>query len=251
MDVEHIDQAARLLTTARRERRPLTELPEAAQPRSFADAAAVQDRSVAMLGDAVAGYKVFGTDPSTVMWAPILASCVFDSPARIEAASMPLLGMEVEIAFRLEEDVAPHDLGWTKLRFVRAVTALPLIEIVDTRFMSYTGTPVLQRAADFMSNGGIVCGAPLADWRSIDLERLPVTLAFSGRRVAETVGGHAAGDPVLPALAFLNAPARARPLPRGTVITTGTYTGLVHAVPGDVIEADVGPFGSVRIDLSE
>jgi 2-keto-4-pentenoate hydratase len=250
VDQTQIDEAARLLIAARRERSLLPALPEAAQPQSFADAVAVQDRTVALLGETISGYKIAGTDSTSVMWGAVLGSRVFTSPARVEAALVPLLGVEVEIAFRLDRDIAADDLDWTKARFDEAATALPLIEIVDTRFTSYTGTPPLHRAGDFMSNGGIVCGAPLAGWRSINLEKLAIRLSFSGQIVADVVGGHAAGDPRLPALAFLNAPLRARMLPRGTILTTGTYTGLLYAKPGDVVEADVGPFGKLRLDFT-
>lgn len=250
MNQTEIEEAARLLAAARRERHLLPALPEGAQPQSFADAAAVQERTIALLGENIAGYKLAGTDSAKVMWGAVLGSRVFRNPARIEAALVPLLGVEVEIAFRLEQEIGADDRDWTKARFDDAVVALPLIEIVDSRFTSYSGTPPLHRAADFMSNGGIVVGEPLPGWRAIDLEKLAVKLAFSGKTVADVVGGHAAGDPRLPALAFLNAPARTRTLPRGTILTTGTYTGLLHARPGDVVKADVGPFGGLELSFA-
>jgi len=250
MDEAGIELAAQLLSAARRERRPLTALPEGAQPRAFAEAAIVQDRIVELTGETIAGYKLAGVDPETIMWGAVLASRVFTSPARIETDLMPMLAMEVEIAFRLDRDVAADDLDWSAARFDKVVTALPLIEIVDTRFADYNGTPSLHRAADFMSNGGVVLGAPLAGWRSVDLERLPVTLSFSGRTVANGIGGHAAGDPRRPALAFLASAARNRRLPAGTILTTGTYTRMIYAERGDRVEADVGPFGRVEVEFS-
>ena len=251
MDEAGIELAAQLLSAARRERRPLAALPEDAQPRAFAEAAIVQDRIVALSGETIAGYKLAGVTPKTIMWGAVLASRVFTSPAVIETDLLPMLAMEVEIAFRLDRDIAADDLDWSPARFDEAVTALPLIEVVDTRFVDYNGTPSLHRAADFMSNGGVVLGAPLAGWRSVDLERLTVTLSFSGRTVASGVGGHAAGDPRRPALAFLASAVRRRHLPAGTILTTGTYTGMLYAERGDRVEADVGPFGRVEVELSQ
>jgi 2-keto-4-pentenoate hydratase len=247
MDEAGIRLAAQLLHAARRDRRPLAALPEGARPDGFAEAAAVQDGIVALSGEAVAGYKLAGVDPAGVMWGTVLASRVFASPATVEADLVPLLAVEVEIAFRLDRDVAADDLDWSAARLDETATALPLVEIVDTRFVSYGETPPLHRAADFMSNGGIVVGAPLAGWRAVDLERLPVRLSIGGRVVADGIGGHGAGDPRRPALAFLASPARNRRLPAGTILTTGTYTGMLHAGRGDEVVAEVGPFGRVRV----
>ncbi|MCS0500827.1 2-keto-4-pentenoate hydratase [Ancylobacter mangrovi] len=250
MDESGIERAAQLLNAARSSRRLLAALPEEARPQSFADAAAVQERVLALSGEKVAGYKLAGTDPASVMWGAVLASRVFASPATIEADLVPLLGVELEIAFRLDREVAADDLDWDAARFDSMVTALPLIEIVDTRFASYRSTPLLHRAADFMSNGAVVTGPALPDWRSVDLERLPVRLSLSGRVVAEGIGGHGDGDPRRTALAFLAAPAQGRRLPAGTFLTTGTYTGLQFAERGDRVEADAGPFGRLEVAFS-
>ena len=163
---------------------------------------------------------------------------------------MPLLGIEAEVAFRLDQDIAADDRSWTAERFDAAVTALPAIEIVATRFASYAETPLIHRASDFLSNGALVCGTGVDAWRSFDLERLPVKLDFSGRRAADAVGEHAAGDPRLPAIAFLKSPLRRNTLGRGTIVTTGTYTGLLFAKPGDAVVADLGPMGAVEVAIS-
>jgi len=251
MDEAGIELAAQLLTAARRDHRLLAALPEAARPSDFSEAAAVQDRITALTGEQIAGYKLAGVDPASVMWGAVFASRVFTSPALIAAELVPLLGVEVEIAFRLDRDIAADDLDWNAERFDEAATALPLIEIVDTRFTSYDGTPSLHRAADFMSNGGVVLGIPLSEWRSIDLERLPVKLSFGGRVAVDGIGGHGAGDPRRPALAFLASPARKRRLPAGTILTTGTYTELLYAERGSRVEAYVGPFGKLEVEFSK
>lgn len=47
-------------------------LPAKAQPLTFADAAAIQQALLGLLGETAAGYKVAGTTPETVMWGAIL-----------------------------------------------------------------------------------------------------------------------------------------------------------------------------------
>src|SRR3546814_19801026 len=112
----------------------------------------------------------------------------------------------------------------------RRVTVVPAIEVVDTRFASYDGTPALHRAADLMSNGALIHGEPWADSDANDLTKLPVKLYSGSTLLADTVGGHSAVDPRLTALPFLKSHGRPAHLPRGPTIPTGTQTALPLAV---------------------
>lgn len=250
MQPSAIEDAARLLFEARRNRRPLAALPEPLQPATFAEAAAVQQALVKLLGETVSAWKVAGATPESAMWGAVIASRRVASPARFAAADMPLLGVEAEIAFRLEEDVTAADRTITEEEFDARTSILPAIEIVDTRFQSYRDTPVLHRAADFMSNGALVCGQAAEAASRSDLPRLAVRLEIGGKLVCDTIGGHATGDPRIPALAFLRAPGRPDVLPAGTVITAGTYTGLLYAQPGDEVVARFEGIGEVRVHFA-
>lgn len=234
MQQDAILEAAQLLAQAHRDGRPLAALPPSAQPADFAQAAAIQEAMLALLGETAAAYKVAGITPESAMWGAILRSRVKPAPATFPAALVPMLGVEPEIAFRLEADIGPGR-SVTMEEFDRLTTVLTAIEIVDTRFASYEATPLLHRAADFMSNGGLVLGADWADLRRDELAGLEVTVEIGGTVAARVTGGHANGDPRLPALAFLQAPGRPALLRRGTVITAGSYAGLLRAKPGDPV----------------
>jgi 2-keto-4-pentenoate hydratase len=171
------------------------------------------------------------------MWGAIPTSRIRSAPSSFAAALVPMLGVEPEIAFRLEEEIGLSRRSLTLDEFDRLTSVLPTIEIVDTRFASYEETPVLHRAADFMSNGGLVLGEAWTGLRREELARLEVTVEIGGAVAARVTGGHANGDPRLPALAFLHAPGRPAVIPRGTVITAGSYAGLLRARPGDTVTA--------------
>lgn len=249
MEPSSINEAARLLAGARRERRPLAALPSGSQPSSFSEALAIQEATVAALGETVVGYKVAGTDPVEAMWAPVLSTCLFSDPAVIPASQVPLLGIEVEIAYRLERELAAADRAMNMAMFDRCTSVVPAIEVVDTRFANYAKTPLLHRAADLMSNGALVCGEPWADAAAHDLEKLAVRLWAGKALLADTVGGHSAIDPRRPALAFIQAAGRPDRLPRNTLITTGTYTGLLHARPGDTVTAGIAGYGTLTVSF--
>jgi 2-keto-4-pentenoate hydratase len=244
MDQAARAQAAQLLVAARRTGRRLERLPTSCSPVTLDDAFAIQDATVAALGENVAGWKVSIVDGRAVRGA-ILGSRVFDSGAQIESATVPLLGVEAEIAFRFERDLTAG--RYSHADVADAVTAFGAIEIVDSRFSTYPDLPIMDRNADCVSNGGFVRGPAAAAWRKLDLKEIAVTLTIGGQEIVRRNGGHAAGDPLLPAVALVNE------LPGGVkagqIVTTGTYTGLNFAKPGQKVVATFAGFGAVEVSF--
>jgi len=249
MDQHDIEAAVRLLAAAHSDGTLLDALPAHARPSTFAEAAAIQQALLLHLGETAAGYKIAGTTPETVMWGAIVRSRMKASPAVFPATLVPMLGVEPEVAFRLRRDVSAADRGILLDEFDALVDIVPAIEIVDSRFTSYEATPLLHRAADFMSNGGLVHGEPWMEVSTADLIALRVEVRSGDARIAETKGAHPAGDPRLPALAFLQAPGRPDLLPRGTIITTGSYAGLLRSRPGETVTAQFDGYGSLTVSF--
>jgi 2-keto-4-pentenoate hydratase len=240
MDQGAIAQAAALFVAARRTGTHIDALPAACQPQTLDDAFAIQDAVIAALGEAIAGWKVALVD-GRVVRGPIFASRVFDSGAKIEAAKMPLLGIEGEIAFMFNRDMPAGKHSYEDV--AAAVTAFAAIEVVDSRFATYPDAPPQARNADFVSNGGFVRGPSAANWRALDLKTIAVRLAIGGQEVLSRNGGHIAGDPLIPAVALVN------DLPNGVkagqFITTGTYTGIAFAKAGQTAAVTFADFGTV------
>jgi len=250
MDQHAIDQAAAILVAARHSGERVDRLPESCRPGTPADALAIQDRILALLAEPVAGWKVSPPIDNVLMRGAILASRLFDSPASVPARLVPLLGVEVEIAFRLDRALPPREAPYAYEEVAAAVTAFPAIEIVDSRFRAYKDTPLLDRSADFVSNGGLVRGAPRDDWRRFDLAGIEAQLIVDGTVEVAQVGGHVAGDPLLPAVALANDRRGGEGLARGTLVTTGTYTGLRFVRPGQRVVGRFAGFGDVELHLT-
>lgn len=251
MQEKDIRAAAILLAKARLQGPSFKELPAEARPVTFADAAAIQNETAKILGEKIAAYKVAGVDPETVTWGAILASRLLPHPAQLPAAAVPLLGVEGEIAHRLDVDLEPSHRMLTLDQFDEMTTVVPAIEVVDTRFLSYTDAPAMDRNADFMSNGALVYGDPWPNSEATDFTKLPITISSSGAVLSETVGGHSAIDSRLPALAFFRSRHRPDHVPRGTIITTGTYTGLKFVKPGDTVSVAFAGYGALEITFTE
>jgi len=246
MDTKTIEDAAALFVAARRTGALIDRLPDRCRPRSPLDAMAMQEATVRQLGERVAAWKVTTIDGVLVRGA-ILASRVFDGPARIPAKLVPMLGVEAEIAFRFDAGLPARVAEYSYEEVAAAVTALPAIEVVDSRFRDYQGTPVVDRSADCISNGGFVMGAARPDWRSFDLSKLEAVLEIDGKEIVRKSGGHASGDPLLPAVALANDLRRQGGLPAGIVVTTGTYTGLNRAQPGQHVTTSFTGFGAAEV----
>ena len=215
------------------------------KPQTLDDAFAIQDATLAALGETVAGWKVALVDGRVVRGAIFGVARVRRTARRSTAATMPLLGIEAEIAFRFERDLPAGKHSYEDV--ADAVSAFAAIEIVDSRFRSYPDVSAQERNADFVSNGGFVRGPSAANWRKLDLTNIAVTLTIGGQEVVKRNGGHIAGDPLLPAVALAN------DLPggikAGQFITTGTYTGMTFAKVGQTAVAEFAGFGPVEVSF--
>ena len=249
MTPDAIDQAARLLAEARRNGQRLDALPESCRPATLADAHAIQEATALRLGEAIAGRKVGATQDGGVARGALLRSWTYASGARLSAATVPLLGIEAEIAFRLDRDLPAREREYDYSEVAAAVTALPAIEIVDSRFRGYPNAPLLNRIADFMSNGAFIHGMAQPRWRDFELATIGVELVVDGQALVRRSGGHASKDPLLPAVALVNDRRRRSGIGVGQIVTTGTYTGLHYAKPGQRVAVTFKDFGSVEVQF--
>jgi 2-keto-4-pentenoate hydratase len=244
-----IDDAARLLSESRRTRQLLDGLPEALRPATLNDAHAIQEATATHLSDSIAGWKVSATPDGRVARGALLRSRLHASGSRIAAAAVPLLGVEAEIAFRFDRDLPPRERPYDYEEIAAAVTALPAIEIVDSRFRGYPDAPLLDRIADCMSNGAFVYGELQDGWRDFDLETLDVELLVDDRSIVHRSGGHPTKDPLLPAVALVNDLRSSTGVRGGQIVTTGTYTGLNFAKPGQTVVATFAGFRAVSVQF--
>jgi 2-keto-4-pentenoate hydratase len=250
MNQDAIRQAAELLIGARESGALLDGLPIACRPRDIEDAHAIQEATVAALRDTVAGWKVNTTPEGRVVHGALLSSRIIPSGGAIAAAKVPLLGVEAEIAFRFDRAFEPRELAYKYTEVAAAVTAFPAIEIVDSRYKDYRGTSLIERIADFVSNGAFVEGDAQPQWHKFDLSRLAVRLEIDGVVIVQHVGGHPAGDPLLPAIELVNDLRHTTGIEAGRITTTGTFTGLNFAKPGQLVRAVFEGFGSVEVRLT-
>lgn len=182
--------------------------------------------------------------------APIADDVLLQSPAHIEAGTMQtLIGVEVELAVCLAHplpDGASAEQVRAAVGEVRAA-----IEICDVRAKNWPALPALFRLADQQMNRWLILGDGIkGPWRD-EVASSEVRLAVDGKETFRRRGGHPLGDPLflLPWLACHAAGRFPGGLQPSDIITTGTWTGLYEAKPGDRIRAEFDAIGSVEVEV--
>jgi 2-keto-4-pentenoate hydratase len=247
MTPDQIDRAASALAAARKGS-AIAGLPADAIPQSEADSYQVQDAVLAKLGEKIGGWKVGISPLGGHFAAPIFASTVVASPATLPARGFKLLGIECEMSFRFNKALPPRATPYTRHEVLDAASLHPTIEVVDSRYQDFRSLDRLQVLADNFSNGALVYGAAAANWGGIDLAHPPIEVTCDGKPFAECTGLRA-GTPIelmLAAVAHANGRGG---IAAGTVITTGTHTGMVFTEPGVKIAADYGKLGRVEVSF--
>ena len=226
---------------------------------SIADAYDIQDRYVALLraeqGD-VAGYKVGLTSKTMQAFCGIdhpiggvvLAKRVYASGATVRIADYGRLGLEFEIAVRIQSDipataqtpaaVAPHIDG-----------VCAAIEVVDDRAADYASLDVRSLVADNSWNAGIVLSSFAAQWP--DLEAMIGRATRDGSPIGEGYGRDILGHP-FNSVAWLNAQlvSRGGGLRKGQVVMTGSVMKTVFlAEPANYQFAFEG-LGAVEVHVA-
>src|ERR1700736_2279392 len=225
MSPEHIEAAAGALAEARRGQ-TIAALPDSARPQSEADSYAIQDAVLRRFGENVGGYKVGFSPEGGIFCAPIYASKVHASPARLPARGFHLLGIECEIGFRVDQALAQRGKPYSRDEVLAAVSLHPTIEVVDSRYQDFRSLDRLQVLADNFSNGALVYGAAASGWEGMDLAHPPIEVTADGKPFADCTGLRA-GNPIDLCVAAVNHASSRGGVAAGAVITTGTHTGLV------------------------
>jgi 2-keto-4-pentenoate hydratase len=246
-----IGKATKLLVSAHRSRTPA--VTGDVVLKNEKDAYRVQDAVFAALwsGARPVAWKAGGpSDKVEPTAAPIPPEHLLRSPASVTGATMQMIGVEAEVAFRLARDLPPRSKPYSEKAVAAAVGEVVVaIELCDTRLAEWKTSSGLWKLADFQNNSALVVGSGTQAWQKIDFLQQEVEFRIGGR-VAKAKGAHSFGNPfrLLPWI-VKHCAKRGLGLHAGDVITTGAWTGLEIAKAGDEVTACFPGIGeaSVRI----
>ncbi len=259
-----LKRAAWFLVDAHADREPFGPFPDDATPRTVDEAYAVQEQFVELKSracGAVAGYKIALTTPAMRAMVGLNDSIggvlhekqVVRAPASVRAADYGRLIVEFEVAARLGSDLAVSS-GHTRESVASAVdSVMPAFELADDRNADYTtlASQSLGLVADNAWNEGAVLGAPIKDWRSLDLASIHGVATINGEKVGEGYGRDAMGHP-FEALAWVanNLGRRGKQLRAGQFVITGSLVTSKFPKAGDKVGFDLGPLGRIELEVT-
>jgi 2-keto-4-pentenoate hydratase len=246
-----IDQIAQRFVDAHRGGSRV-EIPPTAATLKLEDAYRVQDAVFAALhARRPMAWKVGTAAPDAEPNAAPIAR-IFASPASVAAKGFNMIGVEVEIGFRLGRDLPGRPQPYDEQEIAAAVAeTLVMIEICDTRLADWETAPAMWRLADFQLNAGLVWGRGLADARAIDFTGLHAELWIDGEKKKDLAGAHPLGDParLLPWLAR-HCALRGAELRAGDLVTTGSWTGMDFVFAGSEVVARFPGLGEARVTMA-
>lgn len=247
MDQHRIDKAAALLVQARRDMVPLQGLPEALQPKTIDDGHAIQDATSKALGKLIGGFKAMcppGQQPNRGI---LYAGTIHPSPCDLPVSEAPQCGVEGEVAFVYRANLPDRPVPYTREEVAAVVDAFAAIEVVHSRFDIAKPLSNLEKLADSIMNGGLVCAAPNTGWHSLNLETVQVTMTVNGAPFKAKAGGHPIGDPLAVAVEMANMWRSKGGVRAGQLVTCGSYTGLDYLKPGDTCSVTFEGLGTATV----
>lgn len=187
--------------------------------------------------------------------APLPPAGVWASPATVGRWPVHARGIEAEIALRLGQDVsaaqAERLVAGQGAELIDAMAVS--IEVVESRWLQQFAAPPLLLLADQLCHGALIVG----DWQPCDLVRAApdwmrqvCRLRIDSGEVTEHVGTHSLGDPAWLLADWLrHATSQYGTLRAGTVVTTGSWVGLVQAAVGERVHVQFDGVGEAWLQL--
>ena len=257
MNKAAIQTVADALIAARRDRTPCDAQPFADTLQTSQEAYAVQAAVAQALDGAspvIAQHWKSGgpSREATLTHAPLPSAGVRASPADMRDLHFNLRLIEAEVALRLGQDVTP---ALAAALMPEAAAALldgmtVSIEVVDSRWQNLPQVPALLKLADLQVHGALALGewVPFVarDWAAQTCE---VTIGTQAPQ--HFAGTHSLRDPawLLP-IWLRHATRDGQTVPAGTVVTTGTWCGLVDGHAGEAVKVTFDEIGQVAFQFA-
>ncbi len=235
------------ILAARRSRTQLQATDIDQEATTMDEAMAVHTHVMAELG-AVGAFKTSKTPDGTPFFAPIPAGDVRPTGATFAGNELVQIGIELEIAFRLEKALPALDDPEFSEKLKAAVVAYPVIEVVDTRLAFLETCHPMMKLADNQANAGLVFGAPVADWQSVDVTNPGHKFTADEAIVSEGAGAVPGGSAFEILESFVRVVGdHCGGLQVGQLVTTGALSGLHWIEKGQTVRGQIDGLGDVEV----
>ena len=263
MKSDNINQAVTILEENRLSNTALEKLDSGVRPVDMGAAYKIQNRlndklSQSRLGSRV-GYKIGCTTPvlqryldiHEPIYGEIFSSTIFRDTAVLDLANYVELGIEAEMAVRLNTNLPINGDPYDFELIVDAIDSVMIsIELVDARYKNFKAFDTPTLTADNFFNAGIVLGRPIADWHELDLASLEAVVTLNSKELGRGKSCLIMGHP-LNALAWLanKLCEQGHMLRGGNIVTLGSMVKTHWVKPGDTLHHHMAGLGSVSVSV--
>lgn len=248
---------ADILIAARREGRQVRDLPPELIPATHAEGYRINELVAQGLGWPPLGWKIAATTPvmqkrlrtDQPIYGRTYMQFEVASPVRFRHADLLDPLVECEFFFRLCRSLPSRAAPYNMEEVADAVASVHAgIEIAECRFPMDALPPIPAVLADGAASGRYVVGPAIDDWRRRDLASMQVELAVNGTVRRSGTGADVMGHPLAPLVWLANVRAAwGDGLAAGALVSTGTATGMLPAMPGDRMIASFGGTTAVQV----
>lgn len=247
----HMRKASELMLYARRELRPLPELPAELRPTNLDEAYALQDIIAEAMGQ-IGGWKVGASTPeATPVSAPMPLFGGYGKSGDLVAKNMKRLrGVEGEIAFLIGTDLPPRATPYSHDEIAAAIaSAHPAIELLESAFIDPDKVDRFSSLGDLASNGGFIHGAAIPNWQQVDLTKESITVSVEGVIRFQGTASNTAGTDLIRLVEWLANVGAVNQggLRKGDWVTTGSWSGKTHVEPGGSALVEFSSCGVVAV----
>ena len=257
-DLNLVQQLAEALSQARAQRTPTDAAPFAQTLTQAEQAYAVQRAMAATQGwfknGVPTAWKSGGPSRTAALThAPLPDAGIWSSPASAAAHQWHFNrhGVEAEIALRLGRPVdAALAATLTPESAEVLIDAMAVsIELVDTRLQQSFDAPPLVKLADLQAHSALILSA-WQPYRRVDWTAQTCRVQIGAQPEVVHTGTHSMSDPawLLP-LWLRHATAEFGTVPAGTVVTTGTWVGILMAQAGDLVRVAFDGIAEATVQL--
>lgn len=254
-----VESTAERFVAARQAAQALNDYP-GPLPATLDDGYAIQAAAIARAGGRIAGWKVgrilgdladrYGCDR---LAGPIFAStiCVADAQSQGLVFDGGFGAVESEYLFRIGKTPVAGQTQFTLEEAADHIDAVHIgIEIASSPFVGINDHGPAVTISDFGNNNGLLIGPAIPDW---------VNGRYADQEVATRIDGAPIGTGTaasfnhgaIGSVRFLleNLIARGITIEPGWWVSTGAVTGVHQVQPGQAVEADFGPLGTLHCTI--
>lgn len=224
-------------------------------PASLEQAYAIQNKSISMWDDNVAGWKIGGVPDAykrkfnaEMLVGPVFERLVYPSKNPETIVSVygdGFAAFEAEIVFKLGADILPSETMSNVSDLLDKIDSCHIgVEIASSPLKTINELGPMAIISDFGNNSGLIVGKEISDWQQPG-RKVQVSVDIDNRNIGKQRS--VTLDNAFLAYEFLvnHCRSHSRILPKGSLITTGAITGVHQITVGAKGFADFGPDGQV------